>query len=401
LGGTLLLQGSGGLATLLAALWIGRTLGPAQQGQFNQIKSLIDLGAALAALGMPQALYVFTQSGRMDLRYARWLSAGVALLGLPAGLVLALWNGFGDDWRVLLGLAVSVALACLYSQWRTLTLLLDASWRFNLVTVVPQLLLLPLAFGVVRSGGASAGAVAQAMALVWLLATLYVLREFRRIPMTRQAGALSFGALFRHGLSTWAVVCLMALAIVMLQKTALSFGGPDALGRVSLALLLAQAPLTPLNYALPLLVRYRLRQDQNRDVPGSAFRFTRYMPLVAAPMLLLVIPVLVVGQFRDDLWLGQGYAGLHRALAWMLVAGAAEAMMRVVSVDTQAEGRPWRSACAEGVRVIALAAFGVWGSSVAGPSAGQAAATGLTFFWAMATWAAALTLWALNRKDQK
>jgi O-antigen/teichoic acid export membrane protein len=393
---TLLVQGSGGLATLLAALWIGRALGPSQQGQFNQIKSLIELGIAIASLGMPQALYVFVQSARMSLQHALKLSVGIALLGIPAGFALALINGFNSDVGMLAGFAGSVVLACLYAQWRALILLSEASWRFNLVTVIPQWLLFPLAGYIIWSGGVGATTIVQAMALLWLLAIFHTWRELTLIPKIRPASSFSYIALLLHGLSTWAGVSLTALAVVILQKTALSLAGLQAVGQVSLALLLAQAPLTPLNYALPLLVRYRLRESQN------SIRFTRYMPLAAAPMLLLIAPVVVLGQFRNDLWLGQGYAGLNQSLMWMLVAGAAEAMMRLVGVDTQAEGRPWRSACAEAIRVLVFLALGWWKSTKAESLAGAATvAIELAFFWAVATWVAAITLWALNRDVKK
>lgn len=345
---TLALQAGGGAATLLAALWIGRALGPAQQGQFNQLKSLVDLGAALAALGLPQAMYVFAQNGRLALPVARRLALRVALLGLPVGAGLAFWHFGSAAWALAAALASAAALSALQAQWRALTLLGPATWRFNLVTVGPQLLLLPLAAGVVLSGGASATGVALALAAVWLVGCAQAGWALAHTPaVPAQGHAVSLRALLPHGLATWATASFATLGIVLLQTLAQRWEGASGLGRFSLALLLVQLPLTPLNYAVPLLLRHRLTRS------GSA-RLRSHLPWVLGPVLALSAGVALLGQWRSDLGLGPAYAGLHTLLAVLLVAGAAEAGLRLLAVDKQAEGRPGHSASAEGLRVALL-----------------------------------------------
>jgi hypothetical protein len=385
---TLLLQAGGGAATLLAALWIGRALGPAQQGQFNQLKSLVDLGASFAALGMPQALYVFVQSGRLALTEARRLALQVALLGVPVGAVLAWWRFGGSALALAVGLAVAAALAALQQQWRALTLLGPATWRFNLVTVVPQVLLLPLAAWVVVAGGVSGAALAVALAGLWLLAAGQAGWTARQTPAPVITGMpATRGALLRHGAASWATVSFATLGIVVLQALAQRLEGDAGLGRFSLALLLVQLPLTPLNYAIPLLLRHRLTAH-------GSLRLARHLPSLLVPMLALAAAVAAFGGWRGDLWMGAGYQGLHAPLAWLLVAGAAEAGIRMVNVDAQAEARPGRSAWAEGLRVALLG-----GAAWALP-AGASLAT-LAMAWAGASWASLGVLLVLSGRGRQ
>ncbi|EHR72943.1 membrane protein involved in the export of O-antigen and teichoic acid [Burkholderiales bacterium JOSHI_001] len=380
---TLLLQAGGGAATLLAALWIGRALGPAQQGQFNQLKSLVDLGAAVAALGMPQALYVYAQNGRIALPAARRLALRVALLGLPVGAGLAFWHHGWQAGAVAAALAGAVALSTLQAQWRALTLLGPATWRFNLVTVGPQLLLLPLAAGVVAAGGALAASVALALAAVWLAGCAQARWALAHTPaLPVQGTPIPLRTLLPHGLATWATASFATLGVVLLQALAQRWAGAVGLGQFSLALLLVQLPLTPLNYAVPLLLRHRL------TTTGSAQLRSR-LPWVLGPMLALAGAVALLGAWRSDLGLGPGYAGLHTLLAILLLAGAAEAGMRLVAVDKQADGRPAHSAVAEGLRVLLLLV------AVAAPVTPDLLT--LAVAWAAASWAALALLTGWGR----
>lgn len=376
-----LLQGGGGAATLLAALWIGKTLGPGQQGQFNLLKSSIEFGAALAALGMPQALYVHAQSGRLDLQSARRIGARVALLGLPVGAVMAAWTWGVATAGPVLALAAAVALACLQSHWRALSLLGPTSWRFNLVTATPQLLLLPLAAWVVLQAGTTVDGLAVAFAGIWLLACVHAGWELRRLAAVPAKAAESqtagMGALVRHGLATWVTASLATFCILWIQRSADAIGGASALGLISLGLLFVQLPLTPLGYAIPLLLRWRMTAD------APALRMARYAGHAALPMLLLAAGVLALGLWRPDLWMGPAYAGLHAVVACLMLGGAAEAAMRLLAVDAQAEGRPLHTAQAELVRTVVVVVGVLLVASKASGAAGKPALM-LAAVWAVA-----------------
>jgi hypothetical protein len=384
-----LLQGGGGAATLLAALWIGKSLGPGQQGQFILMKSTIEFGAALAALGMPQALYVHAQSGRLDLQTARRIGARVALLGLPVGAVIAAWTwGAAAAWLVLT-LAATVALACLQPQWRALSLLGPTSWRFNLVTATPQLLLLPLAAWIVQQAGTTVDAMAVGFAGVWLLACLHAGWELRRLEAAPTPGAAAkpanMGALAQHGLATWVTASLATFCILWIQRSADTIGGASVLGLISLGLLLVQLPLTPLGYAIPLLLRWRMTAN------APALRVGRYARHAALTMLLLAACVLVLGVWWPDLWMGPAYAGLHAVVACLMLGGAADAAMRLLAVDAQAEGRPLHTARAELVRTVVVVA-GVLLVASDAFGAGGPPALMLAAVWAVAAYLALITL---------
>lgn len=384
-----LLQGGGGLVTLIAALWIGRALGPEQQGQFNLVKSTVEFGAALAALGMPQALYVHAQARRLDPADATRIGARVALLGLPVGALLALAALEVDNVWATLALAACVALACLQSQWRALTLLGSRSWRFNVVTVAPQLLLLPLAAIVVVQGGVGVGPLAALLAVIWFASSVHAAWELRRVrasgPHDATQGAAPLHALLCHGAATWVTASLATVSVLVLQRSAEFIGGGTCLGLVSLALLLAQVPLTPLGYTIPLLLKWRLAGNR------TDLRISSYMSVAVWPMILFAIVVFVIGRWKTDLWMGEGYAGLHAVVACLLLAGGPDAAMRLMAVDAQAERRAVRTAyaeCARGIVVVSGALVVAWH----GAGSIERPALALAVVWAVAACVAWATL---------
>ncbi len=396
LGVTVLVQGSGAGAALMAALLIGWVLGPQQQGQFSHVKSLIDLGAISAAIGMPQTLFVFIQSSRMSLRQGFRASLWVSLLGIPVGILIVGWSAPVLDAKLTLAVVAAVVLACLHAQWRSFVLLGDTTWHFNLVTALPQILLVPIAFWVIDRDGAEAGPVAWAMALIWLVASTYAGYLVHKLPSLGSAQSLSVRALIGHGSGTWVSISLAALAVVVVQRLARQIGGADGLGMVTMALLLAQVPMTPVNYAVPILLRHRLRTSALPNTEARLVRMTPFVTVASGTVLVLVPLVLAIGQVRSDFWLGAGYLNLDQVLACALAAAAAEVAMRIMSIDVQAEGRTWQSASAEGVRVSALLVFGAWASLNPLSFSSNTPAVLVAVVWALSSWAAALTLYGLN-----
>ena len=324
------------------------SLGPAQQGQFNQLKSLIDLGIALAAMGMPQALYIYVQSGRISIGEAWRISLAVGGMGLVTGAAVMLWS-MGVNPVLLTIVGATVVAGCLHAQWRALVLLSPQTMLFNLVTVTPQLLLLPLAAWMVASGQTSLLALSSAMFLVWVTAAISAGRVVAKLPtQTSVRFAPPLRALFAHGLSTGLTAVFGILATVLLQKAAQQSAGNVGLGLISMALLLAQIPLTPLNYALPLLLRSRLAQTQTSNHQNKALFISIFS------MVMLAGAVWLLGHIRSDMWLGSAYSGLHELLTMFLIAGAAEVAIRFGSIEAQATLMPWKIAVAEGIRICTL-----------------------------------------------
>ena len=395
---TLVLQGGGAAATLLAALWLGARLGPQQQGQFSQLKALVEFGAALSMLGMPQALYVHAQQARLTLARARHIAARVAWLGLPVGALAAWFSLPGVGVAPVLALALAVALASLHGQWRTLLLLRQHTVGFNLVTVAPQWLLLALAATVVLAQGLGLAGMAVLMVVVWGLSAVLAgqmlgLGPVAPDPQPSPSGqpTVPVQGLVRHGAATWLTASLATASVVVLQSAAQAAAGGEGLGQISLALMLAQVPLTPLNYALPLLLRHRLMQ-------GASPALTRAALLAMAAMALLALLVAGLGDALGNLGLGAGYGRLHRPLAWLLLAGAAETLLRLLSVDAQACGQAWRSTAAEALRLAVLLAAAAT-LLLPGPAFGLGSPVeALAMAWAVAAALAALWLCWLSRR---
>jgi hypothetical protein len=212
----------------MAALLIGWVLGLQQQGQFSHVKSLIDLGAISAAIGMPQTLFVFIQSSRMSLRQGFRASLWVSLLGIPCrdldrGLECA-----GSGCQVDLGRRGCSRPCLLARAMAQLVLLGDTTWHFNLVTALPQILLVPIAFWVIDRDGAEAGPVAWAMALIWLVASTYAGYLVHKLPSLGSAQPCPCGRLWAR---QWHLGFngLAALAVVVVQRLARQIGGADGL----------------------------------------------------------------------------------------------------------------------------------------------------------------------------
>lgn len=361
---------------------MGIALGPGQQGQFNQLKSLIDLGIALAAMGMPQALYIYVQSGRISLDQAWKISLVVGGLGLGTGVLVMLWS-MGASPTLLAIVGATVVAGCLHAQWRALVLLSPQTMLFNLVTVTPQLLLLPLAAWVVIYGRISLVAMSSAMLLVWVTAAvsagLVVARLHTKTP-TKIITPLR--NIFTHGLSTGLTAVLAILATVLLQKAAQQSTGNAGLGLISMALLLAQIPLTPLNYALPLLLKNRLAQTRTPSHQRKAVH------IAILSIVMLSGAVWLLGNFRSDMWLGSAYSGLYILLAILLIASATEIALRFGGIEAQASLKPWKIAVAEAMRIFTLMAL--WFATLHEKSAHTL--TQLATGWLIASVVAVVTL---------
>ena len=268
---------------------------------------------------------------------ARRLALRVALLGLPVGAGLAAWHFGASAWGLAAALASASALAVLQQQWRALVLLGPVTWRFNLVTVAPQVLLLPLAAGVVLAGGAAAGALAWGLAALWLLAAAYAGQTARRTPAPARLGALApRSQLLRHGGASWATVSFAALGIVVLQSLAQRRGGhrPGWASSAWPCSCPAAADTVELRAA-------RCCCATACRTPRSRLRLRASLVAAACPCSCWPPPWPGGwGVGRSDLWMGAGYEGLHLLVAWLLVAGAAEAATRLALVHAQAEDRP-------------------------------------------------------------
>ena len=328
---SLSLQGAGAAAVLLAVLLLGARLGPDVQGGFSHIKSEVEFAAAFAMFGLPQALFFHVKAGSLSLRAALRWACGSALFALP--LVALCERLSGQSASAWAPMALAAAMVVLHGQLRALLLVRERTAWFNVLTALPQVLVLTGVVVFVWRGQAEprhwfivfAVAHAIAAALAW-----WRLRLAADRPVETEAGWQALGS---YGAAAWLTAALATAAVVLVQRWVEMLHGAAALGRFTMVMTLTQVPLTPISYAAPLLFRRWMER------PGRAAS-QRIAGFAAAFMLTAAALVFLASLAWPDLGLGRAYSGATLALAVILLGGAAEAASRVLAVQASARGTP-------------------------------------------------------------
>ena len=345
------LQGAGAASVLLATLALGASVGPELQGAFSRTKSEIEFVAAFAMFGLPQALFFHVKSGALSGRAAlRWALCS-ALLALPIGALYTLaQHGTVGALPLLLGAAVAACVA--HGQMRALLLVREPGGWFNVLTALPQVLVLAGVLALIAwgsSGGRDSAAASFTSQYLLLFGAAYAaaaLLAWRRLLNTdaaQQRSTAGWRELGHYALAAWLTAALSTAAILAVQRRVETGVGSAALGQFTLAMTLVQVPLTPISYAAPLLFRrWMERPGARASQRWAAGLFT----------LLIGLAALVWGLAPQwpELGLGPAYAGATRALALLMAGGAAEAASRVMTVQASATGLPWVAVRAEAVR---------------------------------------------------
>ena len=378
------LQGAGSASVLLATVWLGASLGPEVQGGFSRTKAEIEFIAAVAMFGLPQSLFFHVKAGALSGRAAQRWAFGSAALALPIGAVYGLTQHgqAGPGLLLLFGLAVAAYVA--HGQLRVLLLArLRTEW-FNVLTALPQVLLLA-GVGVVVGWGVALAAGQGTAVWLWVFGLAYgaaALVAWRRLGTAPELPAAATPAgwrvLGRYGLATWLTAVLATAAALAAQRWVEGSAGLAALGQFTLAMTLVQVPLTPVTYAAPLLFRRWMEQS-------GARASQRLAALLFMGLLGVAAAVGLAAPLWPDLALGPAYAGATAALAVLLAGGAAEAASRVLTVHASASGLPWVGVRAEAARWVALG----FGWLLLPQPLGLLA---LCAVWAAAAWAAALVV---------
>ncbi|MET3913651.1 hypothetical protein ABID97_000433 [Variovorax sp. OAS795] len=345
------LQGAGAASVLLATLAIGIVLGPEVQGGFSQTKSEIEFVAAFAMLGLPQALFFYVKSGGLDMRTAmRWALRSV-VLALAVGTAYGLIRHRNAGLILAVACGAAVAATVAHGQLRALSLVRERVAWFNVLTALPQMLVLLGVFCVfaIFAAGAPWNLVWTALfglayggvaALAW--------RRLAAAPGSAQDSQAGWRTLGRYGMATWLVAALSTAAILATQHEVDVRAGAAALGKFTMAMTLAQIPLTPISYAAPLLWRRWMERPNTQALrTGASILFVSLLGVAAVAWALANV--------WPDLGLGEAYAGATRALAVLLAGGAAEAASRVLTVHSNASGLPWVGVRAEIARWCVLA----------------------------------------------
>ena len=397
---TVLIQGLGAAALLLAVIYLGAMLGPEAQGRFNRTKAEVEFVAALAMLGLPQAMFYFVQRAELPLRRALRIAAlaalggavcaaGYALLALPAPGARA---SAAAQQTLLLALALATAGCVWHGGLRALLLTLQSSAAFNAITAAPQILLLVVALAWVGFDADVGDAlVAAGLAIAYLAPAAWAQRVLWRQPVVAAPAATDASsvapkarALVGFGAAAWLAASLATAAVLIVQRSVEQTLGAAALGVFTMAFVLAQVPLMPISYAAPLLFRHWMRTDS-----------------AAPPMRALLLPVasicaialLALAGWAAGIGFGQRYAALGLLLPLLLAGSAGESVLRLLGAHANAAGRPWHVVAAEALRCIGLAIGAVLGAFQAGLLASGAV-------WVGSAWAAALLMVLLGRLDK-
>ena len=376
------LQGAGAAAVLLAMLLLGARLGPDVQGGFSRVKAEIEFVAAFAMFGLPQALFFYVKSGAMTGRSALHWAFGCALLAFPIGALYAAWQREAAWALLLMGAAVAAAVA--HGQLRALLLVRERVVWFNVLTALPQVLVLIGVLHVLVRGTIDAMQWLLLFAVAYAVAATVSGWRLRAAFDAPAASRVAWRALGHYGLAAWLTATLATAAVLLVQRWVEAAQGRAALGQFTMAMTLVQVPLTPISYAAPLLLRRWMEQ------PGAAAS-RRGAMLVFGVLLVVAALMWAASSVRPDLGLGTAYAGTTSALAVLLAGGAAEAASRVLTVQASASGRPWIGVRAEAARWAVLA-IGWWVLP-------QPALLPVCVVWAVGAWAAALVFVASPRGD--
>ncbi|MEP7100696.1 MAG: hypothetical protein ABI781_09320 [Burkholderiales bacterium] len=376
------LQGAGAAAVLLATLLLGARLGPEVQGGFSRVKAEVEFVAAFAMFGLPQALFFYVKAGAMSGRSALHWALGCALVALPIAALYAAWH-HETGWALLL-MGAAVAAAVAHGQLRALLLVRERIAWFNVLTALPQVLVLVGVLHVLVRGTVDAMQWLALFAVAYAVAASISWWRLRTAPDAPAATGVGWRALGHYGLAAWLIAALATAAILLVQRWVEAAQGRAALGQFTMAMTLVQVPLTPISYAAPLLLRRWMEQ------PGAAA--SRRVALLVFGVLLVVAALAwIASSAWPDLGLGAAYAGTTSALAVLLAGGAAEAASRVLTVQASASGRPWIGVRAEAARWVVLA---IGWSMLDRPALLPVCAA-----WAVAAWAAALVFVVSSRGD--
>jgi hypothetical protein len=390
-------QGLGAASVLGALLLLGYTLGPVDQGIFSRTKSELEFVRTLALCGLPQALFYFVRLGRMALPKAlHWVAWSVlfALVSACAYTYVVVHFSGPDFERVFFTAAVGMSV--LHGQLRTLMLLDRNTLWFNLITAWPQWWVLMTVAVCVWSdirgdiwGGAWGLDHTPSWRLVFALGfagaaglALWRLRQTARLLPRDQGVAtpVSASELGRYGLAAWLTALLSTGGALFLQCWVEHTQGPLSLGLFTMAMTLVQVPLTPLNYAAPLLLRHWMGVSHGANAQARRWSMALFGAALALAALLGLLSTV-----WPHLGLGAAYTGLALALAILLVGAAAEMASRLLAAQAHAAGQPGRVLRAEAAR---------WSTLVVGMSLPLPASVWVVCaLWSVAAFACALVFW--------
>ena len=352
---TLLLQGGGTAAGIVTIALLGIYLGPAAQGAFSLVKIEVAFIGSFAIFGLTQALFYFVQSSRMSIGRAKDLAVMSGVLGglmaLGYGVFEQRWMGFA-----LVAFVFAGAAYARYGCLRGVVLAATPTRSFNVMTALPQGLLLLYAGIAVMVGRINNFDVALAFVFSYILSSLIGMRMLavtsRVTPTVTNEERLP--AVIRYGFASGVTEIAANVSLLLAAKAVAARLGAVDLGAFTFAVTLTQGLLVPLSYASPLLFkRWMERPDASEAMKVGAMVF---LILGACALIVRVL----LSNTDSSSWLG-GYLMLADILWIGLLAAAFDGFKRALVAYVYARGSPWLPATSEILRMVIVAGgFALW-----------------------------------------
>jgi len=236
---------------------------------------------------------------------------------------------------------------------RVLVLAYSGTRAFNLVTVLPQLMLWPLGAALIVSHDVSSWHVSVGFAFAFLVGGLFALVVIRRSVIgdaELHLPLVSFGELMGYGGAAWLVAVLNSGVYIFCIRVIESKAGLDEVGIFTMGIVLVQVVLTPFNYAAPLLFK---RWVDSRPGKSASIRIAVFTALGASMFSLGLISLTSLSLSADGLG---GYARLDE-LKWAFLGVAiVEAVIRTTGAIANSHGRPWIATLGEALRFLTITA---------------------------------------------
>jgi hypothetical protein len=352
---TLNIQGLGALSMLAATLVIGVYQSPSQQGLFSIIKTELQFISALCLFGLPQAIFYFSESNRLQRKIIFQLVAGVAIFTLIVGLLyIALTRSEDVIYAIVFALAASIS--SLYGVMRVLVLA-DSSVRlFNIVTATPQIIVFLLVSALVFFISEL-----TALQIIFIFLASVVAGTFIALiaikgkkPISHFDSLVTSRELISYSAAAWFNAILLGASSLLWLRYIEASLGLAAVGPFTMGLMLINFILTPLNFALPLLFKRWIKSP----VSNKNLRSTLASGFWA---FLAVVLVLIVTDFCPPLPFLNAYSDLERFKWFFGAIAVAEVVIRIAGVSANSIGQPWISVVGEIARALTLIVFFLYG----------------------------------------
>jgi O-antigen/teichoic acid export membrane protein len=391
-------QAIGPASAFLTVLLIARVGGAADQGQYAQLKSWVDLLVAIGCFGFPQGfIYVINRLRASAGALASW-SCGYSLAFLPVALGSMLlaqrmhWLGVPGQAPLasVTLLTIAASLLVLHGMWRGVYLTHQSGIPFALFTILPAvtLMIAVTTTTLVGSRRFEWSILLSAIVTVAVASTMMrpILRG-RRLALLRHQ---PWRPLLTNGMHAFAQAMLMTLQpVVAYQFIRVNGGSSQEMGFLNAGAFLVQGLSVPITMVAPLLfARWTSVPDD-----GLMSRLNAYTLRALAIEAVSGCAIASAARWFVPAILGAGYVGAIAPIQAMLVTAPLVCHMRVVAPALHARGVPVVNTVAFGLRVTTFVAVGFTASRWIPRSVDAAALA-----WACGEVAAAgWTLVVLNR----